>query len=201
MAVAGHLERPLLAPAPVRGVEIVRRRRRPRRVAADLVDREQHVVAVERRVLDALRLDRRRVLLQLHRDAKPFARSSSEAGGYPLRRSVGSSSASAVSGSSTPQEHDLAQEFEDRGLERRVAPAGAPDGLVDRRSDRRGSSREADVRAIDREAGDDLDERVAEAVEREVTRFRFRSPTRSSACASTFSSLASAVSMMSFLLS
>ena len=54
------------APGPleVRGVEVGDRDRESRRVAADLVQRQQPQVAVERRVLDALGRDRRRGLLK-----------------------------------------------------------------------------------------------------------------------------------------
>ena len=76
-----HLERPLLQSRRVRLVELRDRSAEPRRIAADFVERQQHVVAIERRVLESLGLHRPGVLLKFHREPQPLARFFRVAGG------------------------------------------------------------------------------------------------------------------------
>src|SRR5262245_7044522 len=58
--------RPMLAAAEIGGMELRRRRPESLWIAPDLVQRQEHVVTVERCVLHTLRLHRAGVLLKLH---------------------------------------------------------------------------------------------------------------------------------------
>src|SRR3954471_19616556 len=62
--------RPAFRPLLARRVEALERDAEMRWMAADLVQSDQPVVAVERGVLDPLRHDRRRELLEAHREAQ-----------------------------------------------------------------------------------------------------------------------------------
>ena len=150
-----HLERPVVRA--VHGCASWNSCDRPaeaRRIAADLVERQQHVVAVERRVLEALGLHRPGVLLELHREPQPLAR-------FRRRRPAGSRRGARPAGdrrtsAGIARQHHLAEEIEERrsiaGLRRRARAiacsttarsVGVQPLLVD-------------VGAVDREAGDDL---------------------------------------------
>ena len=122
-------------------------------IAADFVEREQQVVAVERRVLEPLRLHRPGVLLQLHRELQPLARLV----GVGRRVAV----AAIVAPGGTPvvrsrAQHHLAEEVEERALHRRVAAPRARDRALDDGAVVGGPALLVDVGAVDGEAGDDL---------------------------------------------
>ena len=194
-----HLVRPGLEPARVRLVELLDRSPDARGIAADLVQRQQHVVAIERRVLDALRLQRPCVLLELHREAQTIR-------APPPRRPADTRRADRgprlVGPLGVARHHDLAEEIEEQRLHRGIAPAGAADRALEHGAIVGRPSALVDVGAVHGEARDDLGEHVAQAVEREVARSPVAlADARSRVCASTFSSLAIAVSMISRLLS
>src|SRR6185295_12489577 len=84
------------------------------RIAADFGEREQQVVTIEGGVLEALRLHRARVLLELHREREPAL-------------ALGIVDVPVVCGG---QEH-APQEIEDRRLHRGVPPARAADRRLD----------------------------------------------------------------------
>src|SRR4051812_14762828 len=67
-----HLVRPLALPELIQLVKLARRDSEPRRIASDLIQRQQQIEPVERRVLQALRLQRTGVLLEFHRKAQPL---------------------------------------------------------------------------------------------------------------------------------
>ena len=108
-------ERPcgqLLARSASQRVQRVRRRGRTGRVAADLVQRDQPVVDVERRVLDALRRHRAGHLLELADEPQVLA-------ALFLRNVVRAASAAA------------ADEVEHDGRVPRIAPLGRADRVLD----------------------------------------------------------------------
>ena len=66
-----------------RGVERLQRDAEVRRMAADLVQRDEAVVAVERGVLHALRHHRRGELLEAHREVEHLAAGAARAAARP----------------------------------------------------------------------------------------------------------------------
>ena len=122
------------------------------RVAADLVERDEAVVDVERRVLDALRHHRAGDLLELHHE------------GEQLRAVLRAETFDIA------QEQRIAEEIEELARRARVAPLRLRDRLLDVLRvvvrDRLGAVRR--VGAVDRQAGDHLAEGEGEAVEREI---------------------------------
>ena len=125
---------------------------RPLRVgfAADFVQRDESVENIERRVLDPLRRDRSRGLLELeHERAAQF---------FIDRMCV----------FRRRQKH-VTQELEDRALQRRIAPSREREGAQDHARIRlvRGL-RGIEVTAIHREARDDFAHRRRERVQREI---------------------------------
>ena len=195
-----HLERPVAPPRRVRVVELRDRAAEPRRIAADLVEREQQVVAVERRVLEALGLHRARVLLQLHREAQPLARLvgvGRRVADAALvlrpgrRRLVGDRAAARPRGRSrratTPSPGCAGARARSPG--RRTARSSArPAAARRRRCDRPGKQATTSV---------STSRRLSSVKSRDR---RLPSAIRLSVCASTFSSLAIAVAMISRLL-
>ena len=124
----------------------------PAGVAADLVQRRQPVVDVERRVLDTLGRHRGRHLLELA-DEPPLLLL------VRLRRRL-----------RVVQQQHVAHEMEQRRRDGRVAALGLVDGGDDVAAVAVGHAAFRYVRAVNGEIGDDLAQGVAQAVEREVAR-------------------------------
>ena len=119
-------------------------------LAADLVERQQAVEAIQRGVLDSLGGDRRGDLLELHGEGTHAA---AQLIGW--RRQL--------------QQQRRTYEIEHRRLGRGAAPPGAGDRPFDVAPVAVGN-RCRDVSPVDRETGDDVRERGPQAVESEVAR-------------------------------
>ena len=144
--------RPSGLPGSVVGVDRVGLEPEPARLAADLVERDQAVVDVERGVLDPLGRHRGRHLLEL-------AGEPSLLGAVVLGERLG-----------RLQQQHLADEAEDPAAQERVAGGRPPDGDLDGAAVGLVHPVVGDVRAVDREGGDHGAQRLAEGVEGEVAR-------------------------------
>ena len=141
-----HRVRPVCRALGARAVEGGHREAELAGIAADVVQRDEAVVSVERGVLDAFRRDRRRELLHLHRE---IVDALSQPGVCILGRFG---------------EQHAAHELENRRVGRVAAAARLRDRPVDVAPVLR-RRRVDDVRAIDRKARDDFGERVAQVVQ------------------------------------
>ncbi len=160
-----HLQRPVTPALQAGLVELGDGSAEAAGIAADFVDRQEQVEAVEGRVFEPLRLDRPGVLLQLHGEPQPLARVL-----LRQRRIADAPVVGQRSGIDVARQHHLAEEVEQRRFHRRVAPPRAGDGAFHDGAVFGSPALFVDVGAVVGEAGDDLGDDLAQTGAREVPR-------------------------------
>jgi len=158
-----HLVRPAFQPDGVGRVKLIDRTSEPPRIATHFIERGQDVVAIVSGVFDTFGLNRRRVLLKLHR--KPAA-------------SLHVRLVAVFVFKITAGQQDAAHEEKDGRFHRRVSSSREIRGKVDGHSIRGRESRCVHVGAIDREERHDLDQCPAQRIQGEVpgTAITLRNP-------------------------